>query len=172
LPASRNWSRQSATSPKPTTGTPRPSSGASARSRGIHRSASSTNPLGSRTAYSRASSRCGRAPPESDLGNVRIEGVTAELAVGRTPAVTTLGDVALASLRLRSRRGTRVRILFPAPVSLVRTCVPLARSDGLDWSPPPDEPRVERQAHPLPPCGCLRQESLHRITLSPHPCKD
>lgn len=116
--------------------------------------------------------RCGRAPPESDLGNVRIEGVTAELAVGRTPAVTTLGDVALASLRLRSRRGTRVRILFPAPVSLVRTCVPLARSDGLDWSPPPDEPRVERQAHPLPPCGCLRQESLHRITLSPHPCKD
>jgi DDE superfamily endonuclease len=33
LPASRNWSRQSATSPKPTTATPRPSSGASARSR-------------------------------------------------------------------------------------------------------------------------------------------
>jgi patatin-like phospholipase/acyl hydrolase len=32
-PASRNWYRQSATSPKPTTATPRPSSGASARSR-------------------------------------------------------------------------------------------------------------------------------------------
>jgi len=33
LPASRNWSRQSATSPKPTTETPRPSSGASVEER-------------------------------------------------------------------------------------------------------------------------------------------